>query len=165
MAIEYTLIKRFCKSLDAFFSADATLISLTGHSASDPRIYILSGDEELIRPCLVLKIFDTTLMTQDVDGVYETEVQAIAYSDSRLTSMDIAGAVISLCKQNTTTLRDASFNANNIRSMGIKALGISETTESLLEPTSIRRTERSDVVAPDRIVAIVPIIVRWSDTT
>lgn len=165
MGLERTLLKRFTKALIAWVQSNSDLVSLTGHTSGDPRIYVKRGNEALQRPSLIVDIATTEAFLGDVDGLYITEIQMIAYADSRVEALDIAGAVLAMCKQNSTTLVDASFNSDNIRTQSIKALGVLSQGESLLDPTSVRRTERSDVVAPDRYSAVVPVLIVWYDTT
>ena len=165
MGLERTHLKRFTKALTTWFQANATLVTLTSHTSGDPRIYVFRGDDPLKRPALILDVIETNQYLFDVDGVYSTEVQAICYAESRIAALDIAGQVLVMCRQDATTLADAGFESDNIRTKGLRALGVTAQGESLLEATSIRRTERSDVVAPDRYAAIIPILVTWIDTT
>lgn len=165
MAIERTLLKRFTKALTTWFEADSTMVTLTGHTSSDRRIYVKRGNEPLNRPSLILDVVETNQLMPEVDGMYLTEVQAVAYADSRVEALDIAGEVLAYTKQNSATLRDAAFSTDSIRTKSIRALGVMSQGESVLDPTSVRRTERSDVVAPDRFTAIVPIFIVWIDTS
>ena len=145
--------------------SNADLVTLTGHTTGAPRIYVKRGNEQLNRPSLILDVVTTHPYISDVDGMYITEVQYICYADSRVEALDLGGAVLALCKQNSTTLVDAGFYSNSIRTKSVRAIGIMAQGESILDPTSIRRTERSDVVAPDRFVAVVPVFIVWLDTT
>ena len=75
-----TAFKRFDGALAAWLVADATIASLTGHTADAPRIYIRAGDEEVPLPCLAVDVMSQVAALADVDGIYIARVSCSAFA-------------------------------------------------------------------------------------
>lgn len=140
-------------------SADATILTLVDAT----NIYVPTGEEPITPPCLLLDIVTIIPWLDDIDGVYTSEVHFVAFAESEEVALKLAGAVLALTKQNNTTYADASFASNNIQTMGISHLSVRDMAKEQFEPTSVRRTERSDVPVPDRKKTSVPVLIRWRD--
>lgn len=167
MAMVYTAVKRFHKALQAWLAADSTLVTLTGHNESTPdfHIFVFTGDEIAVRPSLLIRHVVTLPWLSDVDGIFLTQMKFHGYAETWERANDIIGAVIKKMQQDPTTQQDAQFTSDNITTLGIRHLAMDMSGEEQFEPTSIRRTERSDVPIADRNVAEADGLFRWRDTS
>ena len=161
----YTAPKRFTKSLAEWCRADTDLVTLTAHAADNLRIKVFTGDNKLDVNSLIIDVVSMDPWHPDLDHIFVSRVFFIAYALTRLIALDIMGATVKLLSQSTSDQSDASFTLNSIRTKGIQIDTVDPFGEAALEATSIRRTERSDIVVPGRHVAIVSASIRWEDTT
>lgn len=165
MALGITAIARFAKALQAWVESDATLVSLTGHvPGTDERIFLRRGNDRIKVPCLILDLVRTTPYLPDIDGVILSKIYAVAIGASRIQALDIVGAMHKFAKPSRTTLSDASFSTDNIRTRSITAYLLADQGKSEFDISSVRRTERSDTPIPERNVAVMDLYVVWSDT-
>lgn len=162
----YTKYKRFGLSVQQWLAESTDLVTLTGHvnTASGQRIIVASGHDLLasIKPSLLLFIEHAGPWLEDVDAIQVSIVRCISYGSSRIQSLDIAGAVEEHAKQQSTQ-KDKVFTKNNIRTRGIKSLPFEDHAMSKFDPSSMRRTERSDIAVPNVFITEVPLNIRWID--
>lgn len=157
------IFNRFCKSLQAWAAADASLVSLTGHSVSDQRIIVQSGDDLVGIPCLLLDLESLELFLPDNDELWQCTIRCSALSSTRVAALNIVNAVYTLASQNTSTYKDASFAANGITTKSISPFEMDRHGQAGFTIESIRHTERSDITIPERYVAQIKIKIVWKD--
>jgi hypothetical protein len=162
-----TKLKRFTKALVTWLQSDSTLKTATSFNAStNISIFIARGDDIISSkiPALIAVWEDFDHWLPDNDHVYTSRVNCAAIGTTRIESLDIAGAMEELARQNKTTYKDASFSTDNITTKGIQMLPSFRMGRSEYDPDSVRRTERSDLAIPERHITIIPLVIRWIDT-
>jgi len=122
-----TAFKRFDGALAAWLVADATIASLTGHTADAPRIYIRAGDEEVPLPCLAVDVMSQVAALADVDGIYIARVSCSAFAVDPQVTEDIIAAVAARAAQNLATRADATFESGAIKATSARATGAMPT--------------------------------------
>ena len=133
---------RFGTALRAWLVSDSDLTTLLSHvDVSAERIFISNGViEETSKPYLGLLPSHIGNVLEDVDaGILETSVLCEAYSSSaqaRENTLEIIGAVEVLAAQNVTTMGDASFESNDIQTVGIRSEGLAVSGEPVGDPNS-----------------------------
>lgn len=167
MGFVYTAHKRFTKALTTWLSTDATLITLTGHSAAagENRIYVIQGTDLLHRDSLLIDPFDVDPWHPNVDYIFVSLVRLYSYASTRVAALDIIGAAQVLCSQNETTKADASFESDHIKTRAIRPFGINMMGRAMFEASSVRRTERSDSPMANRHMCSLEVEIVWEDTT
>ena len=167
MAFSYTAYKRFTKALTTWVTADADLVTLTGHTASTGghRIYVIQGTDLLERDSLLIDPYDVDPWHPDVDHVFVSMVRFYSYTARRVTALDVIGAAYKLCSMNETTRADASFESDNTKTRVIRPYGINMMGRAMFEASSIRRTERSDSPLANRHMCGLEVEIVWEDTT
>lgn len=160
----YTNFNRFYGAFVTWLTESTALVSLLGHTASDRRIFIADKAVDAVVNALVLFPRDTIQWHPDVGGIYETTILCAAYAQSRVDAVNIIGALTEYCAIDKTTNQDKAFTKNNIVVEGIKMGVVKGYGEELFEASSFRRTERSDIIIPDRAVMTKSVSMRWRDT-
>ena len=123
--MDKTKYKRFRKALTTWLRADVDLVSLTEYTTSNRSIYVAARDEVAIVPCLrCTEVHQGGLIPDVDDGIYITQVICAAFAGTKLIALEIIGALEVLAEQNTETKKDASFNTDNIRTVGLRSLGL-----------------------------------------
>lgn len=158
-----TIFNRFCKALAEWARASATLVSLTGHTSSAVRIWISSGEDAIVPPCLILDFGRTELYMPDMDELWTSEIRCTAIAASRVAALNIINALYSYASQNVSTHADASFAANGITTLSIYPKATEKHGQAEFVIESIRHTERSDITIPERHVAELKLQVTWRD--
>ena len=167
MSFSYDAFARFTKALQAWLAADATLVTLTGHTgaAGGFRIYIIQGTDLLHEDSLLIDPVDADPWHPNVDHLIVSTVNLYSYARTRVKALNIIGAAYKKCSQSETTLLDPYFSSSSIRVRLVRPYGIDQMGEEMFIASSIRRTERSDSPMPDRHMCAMPIQVVWQDTT
>lgn len=101
-------------ALVAYLRASASLVSLTGHTAADPRIAGGTTDDTLPQNCLMIfsrparPLIDVELD----DGPWNTSFHVYIQHTSEETVYQILGTLQEYVARNTTTLADASYSGH-----------------------------------------------------
>lgn len=113
-------------ALSTWLQGGATLVSLTGHTSTTPRI-MGTSDEKPPNTSLIVENIFTVPLDPDVDcGPFLSVIRVHCRGNTKALSLQLAGALQDHVKQDPTTGADASFTSSGVRSLGVQWRGIPE---------------------------------------
>jgi len=126
-----SLFGRFNEALMDWLRADSGIATETGHTASDNRIFVESGDSDVRVPSLVaIRILQTPLQQIEASAFYEATVDLACRATSRAKALDIAGAVEQLARPKSNTL-DKAFSATGVETRSVRSTGAEDSTAAI----------------------------------
>jgi len=117
--------KRFRKGVVDWLQSSADLVTLTGHTSSDLRIYGMSGEDALKNRMCGVSINSVLPLHETVDkGHYDSMLELVLRHTNEGSLYDMAGTVEDLAAQDANDQEDATFDGTNLRAVHIRYLGI-----------------------------------------
>jgi hypothetical protein len=130
-------MKYFWKALDDYLTADATLVSLTGHTTPNPRIFKGYPETVAIYPVLVYYDKESTPAIPDSTPIFLwTKVCIVPIAKNELLVSDIQDRIKQLLDQKNIILKDAYMDISNA--------DICNRMTNLLKIGKIERDEKTD---------------------
>lgn len=147
-----TRYKRFQKAVVDYFCACSPLVTFSGHTSNDPKIFKRDENAEVELPCVTITFTHNGSMMEDIDGMYESIVQIDAWAEDDISVMDALGEIEKHVSQTAGTQTDAKIESDGIRTLVIVPLA------------PLRCGVPSDNEESGVYVSTMQVRMRWIDT-